>query len=304
MSIEAVGLGEVLWDVFPHEAHFGGAPANFAAHCAHLRAHAYVVSRVGRDELGEKAKGHMEDNGIDQSYLQWDDQHPTGTVDVQLSDQGKATYQFADDTAWDHLQWKSSLVDLALRCHVVCFGTLGQRNPIARQTIRQFVEATQESCLRVFDVNLRQEFYDSEIIRHSLQMANAFKLNDEELPIVLRLCGMPVADDTYQPDSEETRQAARALMDRFQLRWMTVTAGSSGATLFYGDQIFHQTAPKAEVVDTVGAGDSFTATLVCDLLREVPPEKSLAHAIDVAGFVCTRSGATPSLPEELRRLPT
>lgn len=301
-DLVAVGIGEVLWDVFPDESHFGGAPANFAAHCASFQTHAYVVSRIGTDELGKQAQKKLNENGIDARFLQIDPDHPTGTVQVQISDQGKASYEFADDTAWDHLQWQPPMEDLARNCDVVCFGTLGQRSPMARQAIRQFVESTGEDCLRVLDVNLRQQFYDSETIRHSLHLANAFKLNEEELPIVLEQCGMSASADRYQPDSPETRKAARDLMHRFQLRWLTVTAGDAGAALFLENDDFFQSAPKTEVDDTVGAGDSFTAALVCDLLRGRSPASALQHAIQVAGYVCTQPGATPPLPDSLREI--
>lgn len=300
MNKIAVGIGEVLWDVFPDESHFGGAPANFAAHCASLQARSYVVSRIGDDELGREARQRLAGNQVDDTFLQLDPSHATGTVDVQLSDDGKATYQFAMDTAWDHLQWEARLVDLAQQCDVVCYGTLGQRHPIARQTIRQFVEATPPSCLRVLDVNLRQEFFDSEIIRHSLKMATALKLNEEELPKVLELCGMPVPQEPYQPGAETVRDLVQDLISRFELQWVTLTAGQVGAEFFRDQEVVFQESPETEVADTVGAGDSFTATLVCDLMQGIDPQVALRHAARVAAFVCTQPGATPPLPEALR----
>lgn len=298
MSLTAVGIGEILWDVFPDGAHFGGAPANFAAHIASLQAKAFVVSRIGTDELGKKAEQRLAENQIDATYVQIDEKHPTGTVDVQLSSDGKATYEFASDTAWDHLQWHDDLSTLASQCDVVCFGTLGQRSPIARQSIRNFVEATSSDCLRVLDVNLRQEFFDSEIIRHSLKIANAFKLNDEELPTVMKLCGM-TDTSSLEINSPQYQQAVWDLAHRFDLKWITITAGGDGAALYIDNQIFNQSTPETEVVDTVGAGDSFTATLVADLCRGVSPADALRHATHVAAFVCTQPGATPKLPTEL-----
>lgn len=300
MNKIAVGIGEVLWDVFPDESHFGGAPANFAAHCASLQARSYLVSRIGDDPLGQEARQRLAGNQVDATYLQLDPSHATGTVDVQLSADGKATYQFAMDTAWDHLQWESRLVDLAQQCDVVCYGTLGQRHPIARQSIRQFVEATRASCQRVLDVNLRQEFFDSEIIRHSLQMATALKLNEEELPKVLELCGMPVPHEPYRPGSDTVAGLVRDLMARFELKWVTLTAGQVGAEFFHQQKVVFQESPETQVADTVGAGDSFTATLVCDLMQGIDPQLALRHAARVAAFVCTQPGATPALPEALR----
>lgn len=284
-----VGIGEVLWDLFPDSKQFGGAPANFAAHAASLGARSYVISRVGEDELGRKARAAIIDNGVASDFLQSDPQRATGSVQIELADNGSATYEFADDTAWDHLIWDPRLADLAHEARAVCFGTLGQRSPVSRQTIRRFLESTSPGCLRVFDVNLRQNFYDSETIRHSLQNANLFKLNEEELPVVADLCGL----------SSTGEAAISELLQRFELQMIALTEGSAGAQLYTPEQHVSQAAVNVPVQDTVGAGDAFTAALTMGLLAGNRLEVILQHAVKVAAYVCTQAGATPRLPAEL-----
>ncbi len=289
-SITAVGIGEVLWDIFPDQSHFGGAPANFAAHMASLGAQSFVVSGVGEDELGRLAMLALAANHITNEYVQTDRSRSTGAVDITLNQAGAATYKFKENTAWDHLLWNDKLVDLARNTQVVCFGTLGQRSPISRQTIRRFVDSTGPECIRVFDVNLRQQFYDSETIRHSLQLANVFKLNDEELPIVAQLCGL----------SSHGNESLVELLHRFDLNAVAVTQGAKGATLLTKAHSVSLPAIACEVKDTVGAGDAFTAALVTGLITGDDPQSILQRAIRVASFVCSQHGATPSLPPHLQ----
>lgn len=285
-----VGLGEVLWDVFPDGAHFGGAPANFACHAAGLGAKAWMVSSVGTDELGDRAVETLQSRGVECRHVARDPVHATGRVLVTLNAAGQASYEFASDTAWDHLPWSDSLESVAASCNAICFGTLGQRSPESRETIRRFVRATPQSALRVFDVNLRQRFFDRETIEESLKIASVLKLNDEELPVVAELCGVGAKGD---------REILRELISRYHLRLAALTRGPAGSLLMAGDAEDERPAPPATVVDTVGAGDSFTATLVADFLRGLPLDVVNAHANVVAAFVCSQKGATPKLPPDL-----
>jgi fructokinase len=286
-----VGLGEVLWDVFPDAAHFGGAPANFACHAAGLGATAGMVSAVGTDELGERALETLESHRVDCRHVARDPDHPTGRVLVTLNAAGQASYEFASDTAWDHLPWSESMRTRAAECDAVCFGSLGQRSPVSADTIRRFLEATSSSALRVFDVNLRQRFYDRETIEASLRLASALKLNDEELPIVASLCGVRTASE---------REMLREFANRYDLRLVALTRGPRGSILVADEDEDECTAPPTTVVDTVGAGDSFTAALVSGFLRGLSLKVINRHANAVAAFVCSQKGATPKLPEHLR----
>ncbi|MEW6305672.1 MAG: carbohydrate kinase [Verrucomicrobiota bacterium] len=288
-----VGIGEVLWDVYPDAAHFGGAPANFACHVASLGAQSWMVGAVDRDELGERAMKILRQRGVEWSLVSRDAARPTGRVRVTLDAAGKPAYEFAADTAWDHLAWSDDLAALAARCDAVCFGTLGQRSPVSRDTIRRFVQATPQAALRVFDVNLRQRFYDAETIRASLQIASAVKLNDEELPVVGELCGLRAASP---------RKLLIELAKAFDLRLAALTRGPRGSLLIAGCAEDDAPAPAVKVVDTVGAGDAFTAAMVMGFLRRLPLDVINRQANAVASFVCSEPGATPALPGRLSAL--
>jgi fructokinase len=222
--------------------------------------------------------------------VQEDPRHPTGTVTVSLGPAGDASYVFASDTAWDHLAWEPSLGGLAARASAVCFGTLGQRAEESRRTIRRFLQAA-EQAVRVFDVNLRQHFYSPDLIRESLALANVLKLNDDELPVVAAACGVS-ADDPVA--------AVRELAGRHGLRLAALTRGAAGSLLVADGVVSTRPAQARTIVDTVGAGDAFTAAVVMGLLGGRPLEVMHDHAARLAAFVCGHRGATPQIPAELR----
>jgi fructokinase len=288
-----VGIGEVLWDVYPDAARFGGAPANFACHAAALGADSWMASAVGVDELGNRAISTLKSVGVQCDAVARDGEHDTGQVSVTIDSSGQASYRFADDSAWDHLQWSAELQSLAERCDAVCFGTLGQRSPTSRATIQRFVSATPQRVLRMFDVNLRLGFFDRETVHTSLQIASAVKLNEEELTKVAELC--EIAAPT-------PRQLLRKLAERYELRLAALTCGAEGAWLIAGDEESACPAVPAKVVDTVGAGDAFTAALVADFLRGLPLGEINRHANAVASFVCSQPGAVMKLPDHLAQL--
>lgn len=286
-----VGLGEVLWDVFPDGPRFGGAPANFACHAAQLAAKARMASAVGHDELGQKALRVLEEKQVDTSCVMRST-YPTGTVDVQLDSAGKASYKFAEDTAWDHFEWSDGLNELAGNASVVCFGTLGQRSETSRNTIRRFLDSTDpEIALRVFDINLRPPFYSDPIILDSLKLANVLKLNDDELPILAKLCGLSGSDV----------ELMREIAQKFDLRVVALTRGDQGAVLCRGDEVSEHAGVATTVVDTVGAGDSFTAALVTGLLENRDLDSVNERACRIAAYVCSQAGGTPPIPEELKQ---
>lgn len=291
-----VGLGEVLWDVFPDGARFGGAPANFACSAAGLAAdsaNVCMVSAVGTDELGRRAVQEIADHGVDPTYVARLDRQ-TGRVDVQVDDAGHASYEFAADTAWDQLDWSAELHDLAARTDVVCFGTLGQRSEQSRKAIRSFVAATPETCLRIFDVNLRPPFWDDDVIRRSLLFSNALKCNEDELPVLARIFDLAGSD----------RDMLTQLAQRFRLRLVALTRGGDGSLLVTeSGEVSDLPGIETQVVDTVGAGDSFTAALALGFLNRLPLATTHVWASKVAAFVCSQAGATPVIPPELH-MPT
>lgn len=288
-----VGLGEVLWDVFPDGPRFGGAPANFACTTAGLgqgRVKVGMVSSVGTDDLGRRAIESLQEHGVDTSCVASLDK-PTGQVLVELDADGCASYKFAADPAWDHLAWSSELERLAARTDAVCFGTLGQRSDRSRETIQQFVSATEAASLRIFDVNLRPPFVNDSVILESLKLANILKMNDEELPVLATLCGLPGSD----------LEVMRQLAERFALRAIALTRGPAGAVLLRSDETSECPGVATDVVDTVGAGDAFTAAFALGLLDGSDLDTINRTACEIAAFVCSQSGAAPQIPAALLR---
>lgn len=290
MAGTIVGAGEILWDLFPSGPQFGGAPANFACHAAALGVEAHVFGAVGDDDLGRGAIAALRSHGVGTDYVAVDPNRPTGTVAVAADESGTARYEFAVDAAWDRMTWRDELDALAARTDAVCFGTLGQRDGRSRETIRRFVHAAPAECLRVFDVNLRPPFFDAAVVLESLELADVLKLNDDELPILATFLGI---------SGDETELLSR-IADRFQLRLVALTRGPHGAALFHEGRLHDRPGRRVEVADTVGAGDAFAAALTAGLLRRDDLDLVLERAVDVATFVCTRPGATPKLPDELR----
>jgi fructokinase len=281
-----VGLREILWDIFPEAAHFGGAPVNFACHAAALGATASVVSAVGEDTLGQKAIDALRLRNVSLEYIQCDPSHRTGTVDVTIDDRGQASYRFAANAAWDHLAWSDRLATLASSCDAVCFGSLAQRSSISRQTIHQFVEATRTDCLRIFDVNLRHDFYSRDVIEKSLNLASVMKLNDDELPIVVQLLNGPSVSD---------EEKMRWLRETYKLSIVALTRGAAGSIIYAEDRFDSQLPPKVDVIDTVGAGDAFTAALAIGLLKKQHIAEIHRSASLLAASVCCQRGAMPDI---------
>lgn len=291
-AFEVAAIGEILWDVFPTGPRFGGAPANFACSMAGLSSgecRVSMVSAVGDDSLGEQALAELRDHRVATDYIARN-QFPTGTVDVTLDDEGNASYEFAKNTAWDNLALDGDRMALAKQLDAVCFGTLGQRSDASQKAIEDFVRAAPANALRVFDINLRRPFYDGETILHSLELSNVLKLNEEELPVLMSLCeltGTPI-------------DCCQQLAKRFALRAIALTRGSDGSVAICGDEVSELPGVPTQVVDTVGAGDSFTAAFVLGLLRNMPLAELNLRASEVAAFVCSQVGATPQFPTSLR----
>ncbi len=289
MAYNVVGIGEILWDLLPSGPQLGGAPANFAYHAHALGGNAQVISRVGRDQLGRDIFDRIGAMGLSSTGLQTDETAPTGTVTVELDDKGVPAYTIHENTAWDRIAAAAESLSLAGAADAVCFGSLAQRSPVSRETIQRLVSATPAKAWRVFDINLRQHFYSRETIERSLQLASVLKLNDGELPVLA---------DMFALAGDSARQL-ESLAKTFGLQVVALTRGADGS-LLYRDGDWSDCKPEpVDVVDTVGAGDAFTAALVLGLLHGETLEEMHEFASEVAGYVCTRAGATPALPERL-----
>jgi fructokinase len=284
-----VGIGEILWDLLPSGRQLGGAPANFA-YCSHLLgSRAVVVSRVGEDQLGGEARKLLLRKGISDRFLQADAALPTGTVHVSLNPDGQPQFGFTQPVAWDSLEWNDELGKLAWSADAVCFGTLAQRSSQTQATILEFIRAMRADALRVFDVNLRQQFYSAGMIADSMMAESIVKLSSEEVPRVAALLNLPVSD-MYLFCSEVIR--------RFTLRLVCITRGQNGSILVDAVSTDEHPGFRVQAKDAVGAGDAFTAGLVHEFLRG----SSLAAMNDTANrmgaWVASCEGAMPQPPKE------
>ncbi len=217
-----VGLGEVLWDLFPEGKQLGGAPANFAYITNLLGDRGIIASRVGDDAFGDEIQQRLGTLGLEASYLQSDSARPTGTVRVRVDQDGQPRFEITDMVAWDFLEWTPAWESLAQQADAICFGSLAQRSPASRETIHKFLGAARPGTARIFDVNLRQAFYSAKALSESLKFADIAKLNAEELPHVVELLGIPHHGE--QPSAERLRFA-------YGLKLVCVTRGARGSFL-------------------------------------------------------------------------
>jgi fructokinase len=292
MKFKLIGIGEVLWDLLPGGRQMGGAPANFAYHAGALGAEARVVSRVGRDEAGRELLRRLERLGVPTDCVEEDPTAPTGTVTVEVAADGQPQFTIHEDVAWDNISGEAAGRRAVAAADAICFGTLAQRSETSRRTIRALLKTMRAESLRILDVNLRQHFYSRELIEESLALANVLKVNETELP---RLAEM------FQLPGDERGQVA-GIAGQFNLRLVAYTRGSRGSLLFSEGRWSEHPGIPAKVVDTIGAGDSFTAALALGLLRGWPLDEIHQRASEVAAYVCSQPGGTPELPEHLRAL--
>lgn len=287
-----VGVGELLFDVFPTGKKIGGAPVNFAYHVAQLGVESLAISAVGRDELGDEIISILNQRGV--NYIVPRVAEPTGTVQVTLNAKGVPSYEICEGVAWDNIPYDQHITEVAQECAAVCFGSLAQRSEQSRKTIRLFLDSMPQDkqTLRIFDINLRQAFYSKEIIEESLKKCNVLKINDDEFATVGAMLGF---------EGSDFETGSRFLMNNYNLRMVIVTCGENGSYIFSEEGISFLPTPKVDVADTVGAGDSFTAAFVASLLKGCTIAEAHRKAVDVAAYVCTQSGAMPILPEELKK---
>lgn len=275
-----VGIGELLWDMLPSGKAIGGAPANFAYHAGRLGEEGWVVSAVGDDALGHEILDVLDEKRLHSLVAMAD--KPTGTVQVSLDDAGVPTYTIVEDVAWDHIPFTPKMQDLASRADAVCFGSLVQRNG-SRASVLKFLEAVPASALKVFDINLRQHFYTPEILRKSLEIADVLKINDEEIVTLSEMFGL----------GSDPREACRKLIGQYSLRFVLLTKGAQGSEVISPDEVIPQGVGKVDVVDTVGAGDAFTAAFTVAYLRGDSLADAQKLAGEVTAYVCSHKGAMP-----------
>ncbi len=291
MNDIVVGMGEALWDVLPEGKKIGGAPANFAYHVSQFGFDSRVVSAIGNDKLGKEILDNF--NGKRLNYLIETVPYPTGTVQVELDPNGIPMYEIKEGVAWDNIPFTPQLEELARNTRAVCFGSLAQRSIVTRETILRFLDAMPDEGNRykIFDVNLRQGFYTKEILYRSMRKCNILKINDEELVTVSRMFSYPGID---------LQDKCKILLAKYNLEMLILTCGVNGSYVFTPDEISFMGTPKVEVADTVGAGDSFTATFVAAILKGENVTDAHRLAVEVSAYVCTQNGAMPELPARLK----
>jgi len=285
MKKKVVGLGEVLWDHLPERTCLGGAPANFAYITTLMGDQGIVASRVGEDSLGLEALRRMEELGLNIDYVQTDQQRPTGTVRVELDARGLARFEIAHPVAWDALKWTSDWCGLAETADAVCFGSLAQRSDESRTTIRRFLSVTSPGAVKIFDVNLRQSYYSQEVIAESMRLADIVKLNDEELPKIMRLNKVSHKDDL---------SSAQWLIRTYDLKLVCITRGGRGSLLARDRDSSEHPGFRVHVADTVGSGDAFTAGLVHEYLHGASLGLMNEVANLVGAWVASEVGAMPA----------
>lgn len=283
-----VGLGEALWDVLPEGKKIGGAPANFAYHAAQFGLDSRVVSAVGSDKLGDEILENFA--GKQLNTLIKTVPYPTGTVMVTLDEHGVPCYDIKENVAWDNIPFTPELEKLAEETQAVCFGSLAQRNVVSRETINRFLDTMpdEDGRLKIFDVNLRQDFYTNDILCQSFSKCNVLKINDEELVTVSRLFGYPGID---------LRDKCWILIAKYNLKMLILTCGINGSYVFTPGHVSFVETPLVEVADTVGAGDSFTGAFCAAILNGANIPEAHQLAVDVSAYVCTQNGAMPVIPE-------
>ncbi|HQQ81032.1 MAG TPA: carbohydrate kinase [Bacteroidales bacterium] len=276
-----VGMGEILWDVFPSGKVLGGAPANFAYHVNQTGHKGSVISAIGEDDLGREILDHLSNKNLPHIIQHVD--HPTGTVQVTLNKKGIPTYKITDKVAWDFIEFTPLVEELAQKTSAVCYGTLAQRNYVTRSTFFRFFKSMPAEGLKIYDINLRQNYYSKNIIEESLFIANILKINDEELEIL---------SDLIRVSGDETERCQQ-IRDQFSLDMVILTKGTGGSHIITEKYNSFLDTPQVSVEDTVGAGDAFTAAFIASYLDGDTIETAHRHAVNVSAFVCTKKGAMP-----------
>ena len=283
-----IGIGEFLFDLLPAGKQAGGAPVNFAYNAAGSGVRAYAISAVGNDALGEELVGIATDRGI--RLIAPVVEHPTGTVDVSLDENGVPTFTIRENAAWDYIPCTQEMETLAADADAVCFGTLALRQKESRQNILKLIDESNPAALKFFDINLRRGYYSRELVEELLQKSSVFKINDEEILTVRSLFGLDGNDE----------EVCRLLLKKYNLRYLIFTAGEKYSIIYTANETSYLETPQVKVADTVGAGDAFSGTFICGILKGKSLREAHQNAADVAAYVCTQHGAWPDYPPELK----
>jgi fructokinase len=285
-----VGIGELLWDVLPGNKHLGGAPANFIYHSSQLGSRAALISRIGNDELGSETLASYAQLGLDTSHIQIDTNHKTGTVEVEVDSDGQPTFNIMENSAWDFIAFNPQACSLVRNADMLYFGSLAQRSKESRRSIVKYLKTASAHTIKLFDVNLRADYYTTEIIRDGLVAANIVKLNEDELDIVL---------DMLTHADKNGKYTVADMIDEYEINLLCITMGSRGCELKTAYETVIHRGMEVEVKDTIGAGDAFTAAVAINYLAGKSLEK-IAYAANLLGsYVASQRGATPHISQKI-----
>lgn len=327
MNNYIVGIGEVLFDCLPEGKKLGGAPANFAYHVSQFGLNGIAISAIGDDEDGREVVRQLKEHSVAKPCARRTEidnyqccslegafhlekvGYPTGTVQVTLSGNGIPQYDICLGVAYDNIPWTPAIEEIAKNTRAVCFGSLAQRTAVSRGTIQKFLDSMPTlGTLRVFDINLRQNWYSKEIIEESLERCNVLKINDEEVVKVAKMLDLGEIRDINNAKNESEKllqpvdfeDQIHDLIRIYNLEMVVLTCGAYGSYVITADEMNFEGTPKVTVADTVGAGDSFTATFVACILNGKSLKDAHETAVRVSAFVCTQHGAMPTIPDELK----
>ena len=276
-------FGEVLWDIFPTHKKIGGAPLNVALRIQSFDIQTNIISRVGDDDDGKKSLDYIKEKDIDISTIQVDKNHKTGCVNVTLNSKGSASYEIEYPVAWDKIEISDKIFEIVISSDAFIFGSLACRDEVSKQTLLKLL---QYANFKVFDVNLRPPFYSIELLIQLMNKVEFIKCNDEEL---YEICNVLGSEATSMEDQ------VKFLSEKTHTKQICVTKGKDGAVLLYNDQYYSHKGYPVKVNDTVGAGDSFLATLISKLLKGSKPEDALDFACAVGALVAGKPGANPQI---------
>jgi fructokinase len=286
-TLSAVCFGEVLWDIFPTHKKIGGAPLNVGLRMNSMGVETTMISRVGDDENGKNILSFLNDQELTTDLIQITEEYKTGAVHVMINEKGNASYDILYPSAWDKIIETEMMEKVTAEADVFVFGSLACRDEVTRTTLNKLLG---KAKYKIFDVNLRAPYYTTDVLNELMLKADFIKLNDEELREISKELGSPY---------NSFEQNIKFIAEKTNTKQVCVTKGEFGAVLYYNDKFYYNSGFFIKVVDTVGAGDSFLASLIIRLLRGKSPQKSLNYACAIGALVAGQEGANPKISEKV-----
>lgn len=285
--LNIVCFGEVLWDEFPTHKKIGGAPLNVAIRLQSFKNNTAVISSIGADENGEEIVAYLKEQGVHVENMQVAETLETGTVKVVLNEKGSASYDIKFPRAWDNIQLTESAQKITQAADAFVFGSLVARNDTSRNTLYNLLKVAK---YKIFDINLRTPYYTTPILRQLMNEADFIKFNDDEIYEVA---------EALKSKSRSLEQNILFVAQQTNTKSICVTKGRHGAVLFFKDTFYYNSGYKIKVADTVGAGDSFLASLIDKLLKGIAPQEAINFACAVGALVASSEGANPEISEKI-----